>query len=94
MHRALLVSELLSLVFVYVEQYDRRTLAPNSRGSLARCARTCKAWHGPSTRILWHTIDSLLPLMQLFPKDAFSNSSRRDPGLWVRRTPAYAIRVV
>jgi hypothetical protein len=83
MHGALLVSELLSIIFYYVSELDLRTLAPTSKTTVARCARTCKAWKEPALRVIWESLDSLLPLMKLFPIDAFTDGSRTNPGLWV-----------
>lgn len=90
MHRALLVSELLTIIFRHLEELDLRTLTPSSKAGLARCARTCRAWKGPALRIVWETLDSPLPLMKLFPLDAFSNGGRKGPGVWV----SYSIYII
>lgn len=85
MHGALLVSEILAIIFRYVLDIDHRQLAPPRR-SLAHACRVCRAWRDPALAIIWHTIDSLLPLMRLFPRDAFSQS-RTHVGLWVCCSP-------
>src|ERR1700749_549705 len=85
MHAALLVSEILAIIFRYVLDIDHRQLAPPKR-SLAHACRVCRAWRDPALATIWHTIDSLLPLMRLFPPDAFSQS-RTHVGLWVCFSP-------
>ena len=85
MHTALLVSEILTIIFRYVLDIDHRQLLPPKR-SLAHACRVCRAWRDPALAVIWHTIDSLLPLMRLFPRDAF-NQSRTHVGLWVRFSP-------
>jgi hypothetical protein len=81
MHAALLVSEILTIIFRHVLDIDHRQLAPPKR-SLAHACRVCRAWRDPALAIIWNSIDSILPLMRLFPRDAFSQS-RTHVGLWV-----------
>jgi hypothetical protein len=84
MHRALLVSELIGIIFQYLGELDLRSLSPNPKRSWAACARTCRAWHEPALNLIWESLDSLLPLLKLFPREAFAESSRKIPALWVR----------
>ncbi|TCD62847.1 hypothetical protein EIP91_006360, partial [Steccherinum ochraceum] len=74
--------------------------SPNGRRSLARLARTCKAFKEPALNVLWRELDSFVPLLALFP-NALMKRSRR-PGLGLSKTPepadwerllAYADRV-
>ena len=73
MHRCLQIQELLSIVFEYVH-VPRKALEddPLSASSLARLARTCKAFQDPALDILWHSQDSLAPLLKCLPRDAWA----------------------
>lgn len=53
--------------------------SPNGRRSLARLARTCKAFKEPALNVLWRDLDSLVPLLSLLP-NALMKRTRR-PGL-------------
>lgn len=80
MHPALLVSELLTIIFRHLQSLESCSLDSPKR-SLTSCAVTCRAWKEPALRIIWEQLDSLLPLMRLFPTDAFSNGSHA-PTFW------------
>ena len=56
---------------------------PGGRRSIARLARTCKAFRDPALDILWRDLDSLVPLLGLFP-NAILRRARR-PGLGLVR---------
>ncbi|KAG1742802.1 hypothetical protein EDB19DRAFT_596426 [Suillus lakei] len=67
MHRALLVSEVLSEIFAYVNE----SLSPWSAGkkpSLEALARTCKAFHEPAMDLLWADLDGIRPLLGCAPR--------------------------
>jgi hypothetical protein len=49
------------------------------RRSLSRLSRTCKAFSKPALDVLWRELDSLVPLIGLFPAHLFKRS--RKPGL-------------
>ena len=67
------IQELLSIVFEYVH-VPRKALEddPLSASSLTRLARTCKAFQDPALDILWHSQDSLAPLLKCLPRDAWA----------------------
>ena len=52
---------------------------PNGRRSVGRLARTCKTLSETALNILWKELDSLLPLVALFPRTLFKRA--RKPGL-------------
>lgn len=35
--------------------------------NLARCARVAKTWASPALDILWHTLENVLPILNLLP---------------------------
>lgn len=53
--------------------------SPNGRRSMSRLARTCKAMCEPALNVLWRELDSLLPLVSLFPNNIMRRPRR--PGL-------------
>lgn len=53
--------------------------SPSGRRSLSRLARTCKAVCEPALNVLWRELDSLLPLISLFPNNIMKRARR--PGL-------------
>lgn len=53
--------------------------SPSGRRSLSRLARTCKALCEPALAILWRELDSLIPILGLFPADMLRKA--RKPGL-------------
>ena len=52
---------------------------PGGRRSLSRLARTCKAFSEPVLNILWRDLDSINPLLGLFPSTLLRRARR--PGL-------------
>lgn len=52
---------------------------PHGKRTLARLARTCKALQEPCLDILWRELDSIVPLVGLFPDDILKKARR--PGL-------------
>ncbi|KAI0664293.1 hypothetical protein C8Q70DRAFT_946738 [Cubamyces menziesii] len=63
MHRALLIDEVLQLIF------DHCASLPftESRRTFCQLARCCKAWKEPALDRLWARIDSPAPLLRLLP---------------------------
>ncbi|KAJ7070763.1 hypothetical protein C8F01DRAFT_974917 [Mycena amicta] len=59
--------------------------SPNGRRGLSRLARTCRAWLDPALDVLWRELDSLAPLIGLFPPHLLKKTKR--PGLGLVRTP-------
>lgn len=53
--------------------------SPNGRRSMSRLARTCRAMCEPALDVLWKELDSLLPLISLFPNNLMKRARR--PGL-------------
>jgi hypothetical protein len=53
--------------------------SPNGRRSLSRLSRTCKAFKEPCLNVLWRELDSLIPLIGLFPSKLLRRSKK--PGL-------------
>jgi len=58
--------------------------APGGRRSVSRLARTCKAFCEPALNVLWRELDSLIPIIALFPAHLLKRVRRPGLGL-VRR---------
>ena len=56
---------------------------PNGSRTVARLARTCKAFNEPAMDVLWNELDSFLPLIGLFP--GYIMKRARRPGLGLVR---------
>ncbi|KAG6851900.1 hypothetical protein C0991_005171 [Blastosporella zonata] len=74
MHRCLEIPEILRLIFEYLSKECRKA-------SLLILARTCKLFKDPALGVLWHTLESLEPLIYSLPHDAF---------LWKQRSSGRA----
>ncbi|TFK36896.1 hypothetical protein BDQ12DRAFT_608820 [Crucibulum laeve] len=59
--------------------------SPNGKRSLSRLARTCRAFSEPALDILWRDLDSLVPIIGLFPNNLLKKARR--PGLGLAKTP-------
>ncbi|KAG2755468.1 hypothetical protein P692DRAFT_20716817 [Suillus brevipes Sb2] len=59
--------------------------SPNGRRSMSRLARTCRAMCEPALNVLWRELDSLLPIISLFPNTLMKRSRR--PGLGLAKAP-------
>ncbi|KAJ7103282.1 hypothetical protein B0H15DRAFT_204903 [Mycena belliarum] len=59
--------------------------SPNGRRTLSRLARTCRAWFDPALNVLWRELDSLVPILGLFPAHLLKKSKR--PGLGLTTPP-------
>ncbi|KAK0198938.1 hypothetical protein F5146DRAFT_919984 [Armillaria mellea] len=59
---------------------------PGGRRSVSRLARTCKAMCEPALNILWRDLDSLIPILGLFPSTLLKKTRR--PGLGLAKNPA------
>ena len=57
--------------------------SPSGRRSLSRLARTCKAFSGPALDVLWRELDSVVPIVGLFPAHLLKKT--RKPGLGLVR---------
>ena len=69
--RVLQVYDVLELIFASFSvstDVDKRSFGINDarKGDLARAARVCKAFFLPAVKILWETMDDILPLFELF----------------------------
>ena len=53
--------------------------SPNGRRSLSRLARTCRALSEPALNVLWRDLDSLVPIIGLFPGQLLKKAKK--PGL-------------
>jgi hypothetical protein len=60
--------------------------------TVARLARTCKAFNGPAVDVLWSELDSFLPLIGLFPGYIMKRARRPGLGL-VRPVPSNSAHV-
>ena len=58
---------------------------PGGRRSVARLARTCRGFLEPGLGVLWRELDSLVPLISLFPSNLFKRARR--PGLGLVSLP-------
>ncbi|KAF9448178.1 hypothetical protein P691DRAFT_781397 [Macrolepiota fuliginosa MF-IS2] len=57
----------------------------NGRRALSRVARTCKAFCGLALDVLWRELDSLVPIIGLFPNNIMKKA--RKPGFGLIRAP-------
>ncbi|KAJ7926032.1 hypothetical protein B0H13DRAFT_2314132 [Mycena leptocephala] len=57
----------------------------NGRRALSRLARTCRAWLDPALNVLWRELDSLAPVIGLFPPHLLKKT--RKPGLGLTAPP-------
>jgi hypothetical protein len=69
--------------------FDAIVDAPGGRRSVSRLARTCKAFCEPALNVLWRELDSLIPLIALFPAHLLKRVRR--PGLGLVRRLHYII---
>jgi hypothetical protein len=53
--------------------------SPNGKRTLSRLARTCRALSDPALNVLWRELDSLIPIIGLFPTSLLKRA--RKPGL-------------
>jgi hypothetical protein len=60
----------------------------NGRRALSRLARTCRAFCEPALDILWRDLDSLIPILGLFPGHVLKKA--RKPGLGFVRISFYS----
>ena len=68
MHRALAISELLTLILGDLYNDDRGGYSHRACiKDLARASRVCKAFREPALDFLWRHIDCLYPLLRLLP---------------------------
>ena len=62
--------------------------SPGGKRSLARLARTCKAFKEPALDILWRDLDNFIPLVTLFPNTLLKRARRPALGfVRIRSTP-------
>lgn len=66
--------------------------SPNGKRTLARLARTCRDMAGLSLGILWRELDSLLPIVSLFPASMLKRARRPGLGL-VRLRKLHAVLI-
>ncbi|KAK7059158.1 proteasome regulatory particle subunit [Paramarasmius palmivorus] len=59
--------------------------SPNGRRSVSRLARTCKAFSTPALDVLWRELDSLAPIVALFPSHLLKKA--RKPVLGFTNAP-------
>ncbi|KAJ7596843.1 hypothetical protein C8J56DRAFT_918472 [Mycena floridula] len=59
--------------------------SPNGKRTLARLARTCRAMKEPALAVLWRELDSLIPILGLFPSEVLKRA--RKPGMGMTRPP-------
>jgi len=59
--------------------------SPGGKRSLSRLARTCHAISEPALDVLWRDLDSIVPIIGLFPAQLLKKT--RKPGLGLVRVP-------
>jgi hypothetical protein len=59
MHSCLYITEILSIVFTSLDCLH-----------LPIAARICHAWENPALDVLWKSMEDVLPLIDLFPRDS------------------------
>ncbi|THV06035.1 hypothetical protein K435DRAFT_42476 [Dendrothele bispora CBS 962.96] len=60
--------------------------SPNGKRSISRLARTCKAFQEPALDVLWRELDSLVPILALFPPVLLKKPKK--PGLGFSKSPS------
>lgn len=55
--------------------------SPNGRRSLSRLARTSRAFADPALNVLWRDLDSVVPIVGLFPGHLFKKARKPSMGL-------------
>ncbi|KAK7468686.1 proteasome regulatory particle subunit [Stygiomarasmius scandens] len=60
--------------------------SPGGKRSLSRIARTCKAFKEPALDVLWRELDSLIPIIGLFPSSLLKRPKK--PGLGLSKAPS------
>lgn len=84
MHRSLLLPEILSRIldFLEVMPYDDFYASDSQlrchNASIARLARTCRAFLEPCLDALWKRQLTLAPLMKTLPDDAYEELAMKD----------------
>lgn len=64
---------------------------PGGRRSVSRLARTCKSFCEPAMDVLWRELDSLVPIVGLFPSHLLKKSRR--PGLGLVRGLTFVLHL-
>ncbi|KAI0366032.1 hypothetical protein BV20DRAFT_698560 [Pilatotrama ljubarskyi] len=72
-HRCLLVNEIFQVIAE--ELYEN-----GGQRTLSALARTCKVLHEAVLPVLWNSLDSIVPLLRLFPPDTWSEIQNPDGG--------------
>ena len=86
-HRALLVSEIFSLILHFIRQFDESPESDHKRDrtsgkrTLAALARTCRTLSDPTLDALWMRLDSLDPLIKVLPRR-----------MWARKRYPFIVR--
>ncbi|KAI0360764.1 hypothetical protein OH77DRAFT_1586309 [Trametes cingulata] len=83
-HRCLLVSEIFQLIAE--ELYENGGLR-----TLTVLARTCKVLHEAVLPVLWNSLESIVPLLRLFPPDTWSEIENPDGETVLRITKPDAL---
>ena len=65
---------------------------PGGRRSVSRLARTCKSFCEPALNVLWKELDSLIPIIGLFPSHLLKKSKR--PGLGLVRDLPFVFTLI
>lgn len=73
MHQCLLIDEIARVIVANVHDYYNAVYDPLV--SMARLARTCRAFYEPATDALWSELESLKPLVRCLPSDAVHEHS-------------------
>ncbi len=55
--------------------------SPGGRRSLSRLARTCRAFADPALDVLWRDLDSIVPIVGLFPGHLLKKARKPSMGL-------------
>lgn len=72
MHRALLVPEILLIIFKYVTSDSGKPLLP----TLAAIARTCRSFQYQVEEVLWYKLPSISPFFNILPPQVRNKEAR------------------
>lgn len=72
MHQALLVPEILLIIFKYITDDSGKPLLP----TLAAIARTCRSFQRPAEEILWYKLPNVSTLYNILPPQVRNKESK------------------
>ena len=72
MHQCLEIPEILEIICKILKNDFDNNVNRESLSTLSSVARTCRCFHELALDILWHSLDSLVPLLKTFPRSLWN----------------------